>query len=119
MTKTELTGICPSCEEQRPNAVSEEFSFVPGSVCPNCGHVETEDQSEPLQFHYVVFGELTDEGVKWTIEIDSPLLDNGSVFDPSAAWGEGWSCVDGEEQEEIDNLMVVELIQRLNAHIVG
>lgn len=76
-------------------------------------------ETEHLQFHYVVFGELTDEGVKWTIEIDSPLLDNGSVFDPSAGWGEGWSCVDGPEQEQIDNELMVDLERRLNAHVVG
>lgn len=35
-------GICPSCEEQRPFALSDE-SFAPGSVCPNCGHVETDE----------------------------------------------------------------------------
>lgn len=119
MTETELTGICPSCEEQRPNAISEEFSFVPGSVCPNCGHVETEDESEPLQFHYVVFGEKTEDGIRWSIDIDSSLLDNGSVFDPSAGWGEGWSCVDGPEQEQIDNELVVDLERRLNARVVG
>lgn len=119
MTETELTGICPSCEEQRPNATSKEFSFVPGSVCPNCGHVETEDESEPLQYHYVVFGEKTEDGIRWSIDIDSHLLHAGSVYDPSTFGEEGWSHVDGPEQEQIDNELVVDLERRLNAHVVG
>lgn len=114
---TELTSICPSCEEQRPNAINK-FSFVPGSVCPNCGHVETEDESEPLQYHYVVFGEKTENGIQWTITIDPGILADGSVFDPSASCGEAWSYVDGPEQEQIDNELVVDLEQRLNARIV-
>ena len=77
--------------------------------------------SEPLQYHYVVYAEVTDEGTKWNIEIDTDLLENGSVFDPSQSWGEGWRSVitDDVDDSGIDYQLVAELTERLNARIVG
>ena len=71
------------------------------------------------QYHYVVFAEETEDGIVWSIDVDSALLDNGSVFDPSAGWGDGWSRVDNPEKEQADNRIIVELERRLNARVVG
>lgn len=78
-------------------------------------------ETGPLQFHYVVYAEVTDEGTKWNIEIDTDLLDNGSVFDPSQPWGLGWRSIitDDSDESGIDDELVAELTERLNARIVG
>jgi hypothetical protein len=77
--------------------------------------------SDHLQFHYVVYAEVTDEGTKWNISLDTDLLYNGSVFDPSQPWGLGWRCVitDDVDDSGIDDQLVAELTERLNARIVG
>lgn len=76
--------------------------------------------TDPLQFHYVVYGEKTENGIQWTLTIDPSFLDDGSVFDPSQPWGLGWRPVDTEnpEEAEIDDLLVQELERRLNARVI-
>lgn len=78
-------------------------------------------ETKPLQFHYVVFGEKTEDGIRWSIDIDTDLLDNGSVFDPSQPWGLGWRCVitDDSDESGIDDELIAELTERLNARVVG
>lgn len=71
---------------------------------------ETEDKSEPLQYHYVVWGELRDGKIEWTVDIEagSALMD-GSVYDPN---GTGWRTLN-EDEEEIDNSIFAALCDRL------
>jgi hypothetical protein len=44
-------SVCPACERIRPDAVGY-MTFTPNSVCPNCGHVETEPEEQPVKYHY-------------------------------------------------------------------
>lgn len=44
-------SVCPACERIRPLAVGY-MTFVPNSVCPNCGHVETEPEEQPVKYQY-------------------------------------------------------------------
>lgn len=75
---------------------------------------------QPLQFHYVVYAEVTEEGTKWTVDMDTALLDEGSVFDPSQPWMSGWRSVitDDVDDSGIDEVLVAELVDRLGARLV-
>lgn len=44
-------SVCPACERVRPLALGY-MTFVPNSVCPNCGHVETEPEEQLMKYHY-------------------------------------------------------------------
>jgi hypothetical protein len=66
-----------------------------------------------------VYAERTENGIEWRITIDTALLDEGSVFDPSQPWGLGWRCIDSDNEAEllIDGALVTDLKNRLNAKI--
>lgn len=113
------TASCPSCEKDRPDPIGIA-SFVAGSVCPNCGHVETDDLSdedtperEPLQYHYVVWAEIRDGEIEWHVDIEgNSLLGDGSVYDPNAEPNDGWRTLDDSE-EDLDNLLYDSLRKKL------
>lgn len=46
--KADVIGECPSCGKKRPGALAKGGNlFTPGSVCPECKHVEPENDGPP------------------------------------------------------------------------
>lgn len=73
----------------------------------------TDDEREPLQYHFVVYAQIVDGTPVWAIDFESAILGDGSVFDPNEGWNTGWRILDDDEIG-LDTDLCVELERRLN-----
>jgi hypothetical protein len=103
-------ATCGTCNRSWDDTVSTSVTPAPSGRCPF--EYEHDAKPEPLQYHYVVWAEETDNGIVWSIDLDSSLLD-GNVYDPKLGWSDGWRTLDDEE-EEISSRIFTELENRLN-----
>ena len=73
---------------------------------------------ENEQYHYVIFAEKVDGKIVWHIDLETSLLDDGSIFDPDAPWGAAWRCV-GDDDRSLDDEFFTDLRTRLNVNEWG
>lgn len=83
-------------------------------VCGNCA----EKYAKPIQYHYVLVAEKTDAGTKWSVTVDTRLLQDGNIFNPNEPFGLGWSMVETDEEFATDAQFVQELVEKLNADLI-
>jgi hypothetical protein len=75
------TGTCPSCFAERPHPLAAgKMAYLPGSVCPNCGHIETDMEVESDDGDWLVT--LDDQGTIRAVDEHGNTEDVLDVDDP-------------------------------------
>jgi len=106
-------ATCGTCNRSWDDTISTSMTPVPSGRCPF--EYEHEVQSEPLQYHYVVWAEIVDGTTKWHIDIEGDnLLHDGSVYDPNAKRGEEWRRLFDDEIYGLDSRLFLDLCDRLD-----
>ena len=104
-------ATCGTCGRSWDDTISTSVTPVPSGRCP--WEYEHDSEREPLQYHYVVWGEVRDGKVEWHVDIEgNSLLGDGSVYDPNAEPNDGWRTLDDSE-EDLDNLLYDTLRKKL------